>query len=216
LPTSAVKGGDGGNGGLANAGPSWITPTAGGGGAGGFGAVVIGDSSYLTGALSTIVTGGNGGAGGDGYAGTPLSGGGGVGMVLSNTSPYQTQLTISGRGLFGGNGGAAGSNGGVAGLGGAGLEGASMDITMLGFGHIAGGFNGDSTRANAINFTAGSNALRFTGSIAQLYGNINLRNGVELSLYGALGLPGGTVIDNSSTGIGTINKDRAIPMRSAR
>lgn len=249
LPTSVVKGGDGGNGGLANAGPSWINPTAGGGGAGGYGAVVIGDGSYLTGTLSTTVTGGNGGAGGDGYATASLSGGGGgsggvglffassaaspvqftitssvvggsggaggafsgrggdggVGMVLSNTSSYQTQLTISGAGLFGGNGGAAGSNGGVAGLGGAGLEGASMDITMLGFGRIAGGFNGDSTRANAINFTTGSNALRFTGSIAQLYGNINLGSVLgstaELWLYGA---PGGTTIANVITGVGSI------------
>jgi autotransporter-associated beta strand protein len=236
LPTSIVKGGDGGQGGV----------ISGGGGAGGYGAVVIGGSSYLTGALSTTVTGGNGGAGGDGYDASQSGGGGGsggvglffassaaspaqftittsvvggnggaggafsgsggnggVGMVLSNTSSYQTQLTISGAGLFGGDGGAAGSNGGVAGLGGAGLEGASMDITMLGFGRIAGGFNGDSTRANAINFTGGSNALRFTGSIAQLYGNINLGSTADLWLYGA---PGGTTIANVITGVGSIVK----------
>lgn len=251
LPTSVVKGGDGGNGGLANAGPSWIQPTAGGGGAGGYGAVVIADSSYLTGALSTNVTGGNGGAGGDGYAGAAYSGGGGgsggiglfltsnaastarftigaavtggnggaggafsgnggnggVGLSFSNYTLYaQAELMISGT-VLGGNGGAAGSNGGVAGFGGAGLEGSSIGVTMLAGGFIIGGMNGDfATRANAINFTDGSNTLRFTGPTSQLIGNINLESTAELWLFGASGLPGGTVIGNVITGAGSITK----------
>ncbi|ABE39742.1 Outer membrane autotransporter barrel [Rhodopseudomonas palustris BisB5] len=211
LPTSGVRGGAGGKGGLGDTSKINHDATeAGGGGAGGYGAVVTG--SGLLGTLTTSVYGGSGGAGGDALNDAAAGSGGSGGVGLRFTSTANKQLII-GNSVSGGNGGATGANGGVnglrtAGLGGVGLEGASMDVTMLAGGSIAGGMSGDSvTQANAINFTDGRNALRFTGPTSQLSGNINLGSNAALWLYGVPGLPGGTVIDNVITGGGTITKD---------
>ncbi|WP_299805780.1 autotransporter outer membrane beta-barrel domain-containing protein [Tardiphaga sp.] len=193
----------GGNGGAGGDGYFGAPLSGGSGGSGGIGVFFANSADRPQFMIDGAVTGGNGGAGGA-FAGN--GGNGGVGLYFSNTSYFPAQLMISGT-VLGGNGGAAGSNGGVAGLGGAGLEGASMDVTMLAGGGIAGGMNGDSTtRANAINFTAGRNALRFTGPMSQLSGNINVGSGADLWLYGAPGLSGGTDIRNVITGSGTISK----------
>jgi uncharacterized protein with beta-barrel porin domain len=159
LPTSVVKGGDGGAGAF----------SSGGGGAGGYGAVVIGGSSYLTGALSTTLAGGNGGAGGDGYNASQTGGGGGsggVGLFLENHAANAAQFTINGA-VTGGNGGAGGAFDGRGGDGGAGLvlANASSFTTWLGIDSaVSGGAGGAAGSAGTNGGIAGFGGAGLVGS----------------------------------------------------
>ncbi|MBB1091667.1 hypothetical protein HUU61_10230, partial [Rhodopseudomonas palustris] len=206
LPLNAVvAGGNGGAGGDGSNGARGGNGGSGGTGLGLIDTILFWQNQPIL-SIAGTVTGGNGGAGG---ANGGSGGNGGAGITVSHYSgaPPRTSFDVSGT-VTGGNGGAAGSNGGVAGLGGAGMEGKDLGITMLAGGSIAGGMNSDGiTRGHAVNFTSGDNYLTFTGATSQLSGNINLGTNARLWLYGASALPGGTVIDNTITGGGTIIKD---------
>ncbi|MGL5164631.1 MAG: autotransporter domain-containing protein [Afipia sp.] len=193
----------GGNGGAGGDGYAGGPLSGGGGGSGGIGLFFENNATswWAQFSINAAVTGGNGGAGGA-FAGR--GGDGGVGLAISNVLSYPVQFNINSA-VSGGNGGAAGSNGDGAGLGGVGLEGSSVFIVMRAGGSIAGGMSGDSTtRANAVNFTGGTNGLTFTGATTQLSGNINVATDAQMYLHGAGTLPNGTVVDNVITGGGSV------------
>jgi outer membrane autotransporter protein len=147
----------------------------GGGGAGGYGAVVT------SGAFTNIlrdVTGGKGGNGGNAsltswaltFAEFGGSGGsGGIGLLFTNPSGSEVQI---GAAVKGGGGGSAGSGRGQftsglhdfkntasAGAGGVGIRGQNLQIVMGNGGSVTGGLSGDGVRAPAIQFTGGVNSL---------------------------------------------------------
>ena len=170
--TSPLTGGNGGSGGAAG-----LFSGGGGGGAGGYGAIVTGavDGSNTSSNTSTI-TGGKGGAGGEAGGGeTGTSGGiggdGGVGVQFTMTG---ATFTNSGT-VAGGNGGAAGaaSGEGIAGTpgaGGVGIVGAGL--TIIDSNTISGGLGGDGvTRADAIDFTGGTNTLTLEAGYS-IVGNV--------------------------------------------
>lgn len=149
----------------------------GGGGAGGYGYVET-DGGIL-GDVSIIIKGGAGGAGGPGTNG--LSGGqggdGGIGLYLNGTS---SSLTISGN-ISGGQGGLHGGPyadpeaGGEA-LGGAGVFGQNLNVTIDG-GTVAGGLNPQGTaHANSIVFADGINQLQLKNDW-HLDGAVRIDNG---------------------------------------
>ncbi|WP_316859305.1 autotransporter domain-containing protein [uncultured Cohaesibacter sp.] len=164
------SGGDGGSGG--NSGTYWGGCDAGDGSVGGTGGAGVSGSAFSL-INSGSITGGNGGAGGNGgYASlntTRQIGGSGANGASggAGVSGYSFSLTNSGT-ITGGNGGAGGSAGGSAsgnaasdgtdGAGGVGVTG--YDITLVNSGTISGGLSADGvTRANAIEFTSGTNSL---------------------------------------------------------
>jgi fibronectin-binding autotransporter adhesin len=129
------------------------------------------------------ITGGNGGAGGtSGVANRGGSGGaGGAGVTGSSF------ILINSGTIQGGNGGAIGGpgGGGTAGADGAGVTGSNLQI--MNSGTIAGGLAGDGvTRANAINFTGGTNTLELQAG-SSITGNV-----VAFSVADTLRL-GGTI-----------------------
>jgi uncharacterized protein with beta-barrel porin domain len=150
-----ITGGSGGAGGNSVGNPGFGHGGGGGGGEGGYGANVTSTGgSYISG----TVTGGTGGKGGDSDTGLGGNGGdGGIGVFFG--VPGVTLFNVGT--IQGGHGGALGSaffGNGLNGAGGAGVVGAGLDITNVGA--IRGGLAGDGvTRANAITFTGGVNAL---------------------------------------------------------
>ena len=157
-----ITGGTGGAGGTGG-GAYDIGGNGGAGGAGGAGVYGYSFSLVTTG----TVTGGNGGDGGNGGSAVLVAGrgaNGGVGGAGVSGSSFS--LTNSGT-ITGGNGGVRGLDGrlvddgindGVNGAGGVGVTG--YDITLVNSGTITGGLSGDGvTRANAIEFTSGTNSL---------------------------------------------------------
>ncbi|WP_319533614.1 autotransporter domain-containing protein [uncultured Cohaesibacter sp.] len=157
-----ITGGTGGAGGTGGVG-YFQAGNGGAGGAGGAGVYGYSFSLITTG----TVTGGNGGDGGNGGYGSMAAGrgaNGGVGGAGVSGSSFS--LTNSGT-ITGGNGGVGGIDGrladdgihdGVDGAGGVGVTG--FDITLVNSGTITGGLSGDGvTRANAIEFTSGTNSL---------------------------------------------------------
>ena len=165
-PLTAGNGGAGGNGGdIATAGGG------GGGGGGGYGAIVTGSGANSN---ASTISGGAGGAGGAGSGAAAVSGNGGDGGVGVQFTASGASFTNTGA-VRGGNGGAggtgiAGAANGVAGAGGAGIVGAGL--TIINGGTIAGGRSGDNTtRANAITFTGGSNVLELQAG-SSITGNV--------------------------------------------
>jgi autotransporter-associated beta strand protein len=172
-----VTGGAGGRGG--DGGDSSVLAGGGAtGGAGGAGILLI--NGGTVGNLG-IIAGGGGGGGGDGanglVGGDGGSGGaGGAGISLPNGG---TVINGVGASIIGGGGGAASAgglgtdadgDGGAGGLGGVGIIGSNLAITNSGA--ISGGLAfGGVTRANAIQFTGGTNTLTLqTGSV--ITGNV--------------------------------------------
>lgn len=184
-----MTGGDGGAGG-ANLGH---------GGDGGVGLFLANNpTNPVVFSVNGAVTGGNGGAGG---ANLGNGGTGGVGLHVANTSSFAVWVEIDSA-VKGGNGGAAGSNGGVAGAGGDGLVGSNIAVAMGANGSISGGMDGASvTRANAITFTGGNNALIFNTTTSNLYGNIDVTG-----LLGLVTMDNDVTVANSITGTGSVLK----------
>ena len=164
-PLIGGNGGIGGDGGINTGG-------GGGGGAGGYGAIVTGtgDSSN-----TSIIAGGDGGGGGLSGGGSGSFGGdggdGGVGVQFTTTG---ATFTNSGT-VAGGHGGAAGDaslqgSAGSAGAGGVGIVGAGL--TIIDSNRIIGGLGGDGvTRADAIEFTGGTNTLTLEAGYS-IVGNV--------------------------------------------
>ncbi|MFZ5779655.1 MAG: autotransporter outer membrane beta-barrel domain-containing protein [Pseudomonadota bacterium] len=153
--TGSMTGGHGGRGGNADL----FDGAGGGGGGGGYGAIITGSTSSSN---AGTITGGNGGRGGTGWSLFFLGGNGGDGGTgVQFTTPGATFLNTGT--ITGGHGGAGGSatvpaHAGSPGAGGIGIAGAGLTITNAGT--ISGGLSGDgATRANAIAFTGGTNAL---------------------------------------------------------
>lgn len=227
ISTSAVIAGDrtGQNGGDgANGGDNATFGGGGGGGGGGEGGHGVAVTAAVTVTNSSVITGGAGGQGGLGGAhgafGTNGSRGyggtGGAGLSTSVSGVFVTNNTSAI--IAGGNGGAG--RGDAA--GGAGIVGSGLSIANNGT--ISGGLSGTSgTRANAIEFTGGSNRLELgpdsilnggiavTGSleIIQFY-DVDIANTIsgsgslEKSGTGALTLSG----TNTYTGGTTVNGGR--------
>jgi hypothetical protein len=195
LVTNRV-GGNGGNGGFGlGAGGG------GAGGAGGYGFVANGPGNFPS---SADLTGGNGGSGG--AAGGPgavggAGGSGGVGIFLSGNNIFTTSGII--RGGDGGLGGAGnGGTQGAAGLGGAGIRGSNIGVVNTG--SISGGVAsaGGGARADAIDFTGGTNSL--TPGTGALNGGIGITG--TLRVLGA-NTTLGNVIHDSAGGAGSLIKD---------
>ncbi|MEP7456182.1 autotransporter domain-containing protein [Phyllobacterium sp. SB3] len=197
IPSGTVTGGDGGRGGNApGTGVGTTGGDGGGGGAGGYGAVVTGGGAGNVSAGDSL-SGGQGGTGGNSVVYGPGNGGdGGAGLAYQGTSLIVEGNLNGGAGgnagnttfgsANGGNGGVglifdagsliqsghvSGGNGGGNGAGGAGIAGSNLTITNSGT--ISGGLSGDSViRANAIQFTGGSNRLELWNG-STITGNVD-------------------------------------------
>jgi fibronectin-binding autotransporter adhesin len=136
----------GGNGGITGNSASTRTVLGGDGGAG---LVTLGGTFTIDG----TVTGGSGGNIANQSFGNAGAGGGGI---LSTGGAFIINGSVTG-----GNGGAFGVGGGVVGLGGEGIKGSGLNVTIGSTGSVTGGVAGGSggARANAISFTGGSNEL---------------------------------------------------------
>ncbi|WP_453962508.1 autotransporter domain-containing protein [Amorphus suaedae] len=159
--SGTVSGGNGGN-----AGAGGMTTGAGSGGAGGTGGTGGAGLQATQNAvllISGTVTGGTGGIGGNGTSSSAAGNGGAGGAGLSFDSTATVKIIGSGSvgggaGNFAGtqvSGGSAGTNG----AGGVGIRGAGLDVTVETGGSVLGGLNAGSGRANAIEFTGGTNRL---------------------------------------------------------
>ncbi|MDR3450843.1 MAG: autotransporter domain-containing protein [Alphaproteobacteria bacterium] len=208
-----LAGGNGGKGGNAGGGGTY-GGGGGGGGAGGYGAIVTGAGASTNSSTISGGTGGNGGAnsvevGGGGNTGN--GGDGGVGVQFTSTGSITNTGTIQG-----GNGGVNGDSPGTSyfdgspGVGGTGIVGSGITVTNNG-GTIAGGLSGDGvTRANAIEFTGGSNTLTMQGS-GTITGNIALDTGSSLNLNQTTAqtlssaITGSGSLTDSGTGTLTLN-----------
>ena len=102
----------------------------------------------------------------------------------------------------GGAGSAAGTDGaaGAAGAGGAGVSGSGLTIVTSG--SISGGLSGSGARADAIDFTGGSNTLTLNSGWS-LYGNIAIDGGGSLTFNQSTAQTLGNVI----SGDGSINQN---------
>jgi len=167
---SALVGGVGGNGGL-----GFIDTFAASGGAGGTGLSVSGTNITVVVEDSAVVKGGAGGTGGMadsspsfGIAGS--GGKGGAGITMDNGYISVSQLGS----VVGGDGGAGGTYTGLVGkqtgLGGVGILGHDLNISIAGV--VSGGFSGDGAiRAEAILLTGGVNQVTIEPT-AQIAGNV--------------------------------------------
>lgn len=187
--------------------PATLAPLFEDGGAGGNG----GRGLLLGGTNSTlenrgIISGGEGGAGGDtlfrdGDGGNGGDGGAAITANAGASIPITNSGTIQGG--AGGERGAGGvdGNAGTHGDGGVGITGSDMTITNSG--SITGGLGGDgTTRANAIDLTGGTNKMTLeSGSV--ITGNI--ANAGTLELSSAIAMTMGNVI----TGTGSLSKTGA-------
>jgi uncharacterized protein YhjY with autotransporter beta-barrel domain len=184
--TGTITGGAGGHGGSGDASGN-SGGGGGGGGSGGVGLLLTGDGSFdNVGQLA----GGTGGFGGTTDNGGGGSGGdGGLGAALTNGGSLINSGSISGGN--GGIGGASTGGNGSFGNGGAAITGTNLSI--INSGTISGGLSGNgSTRAEAIQFTGGTNSLEIrTGS--NIIGNVNATAGTNALILG------GTVNDSFDT-----------------
>jgi uncharacterized protein with beta-barrel porin domain len=173
------SGGAGGNGGNAGAGGiGGNTSSSGGngghGGDGGIGATFANGGTLIN---QGAITGGNAGAAGTaGNAGQGGAAGiGGQGGFAGAGGIGNTNGTAGVNGSAGGNGSSGSSTGtagvaGTAGAGGVGVTGANL--TIVNSGSISGGLGGDGmTRANAIQFTGGTNTLQLQAGYS-IVGNV--------------------------------------------
>ena len=173
---SAVTGGAGGAGGS-------VTPSVaggvgpygggGGGGQGGGGLLVTANAASVVNAAA--IAGGNGGLGGNSLDGIRGAGGdGGAGVVFTGTSGALTNNAT----VTGGNGGAGAANG----AGGVGVIGS--DLAIINSGTISGGLAGDGeSRANAIEFTSGTNTLELHAG-SQINGNVAANGSLDTLVLG--------------------------------
>ncbi|WP_410323556.1 autotransporter-associated beta strand repeat-containing protein, partial [Oceanibaculum nanhaiense] len=188
--------------------PATLAPLFEDGGAGGDGAEF---AVRLAGTNSTLdnqgtISGGDGGDGGgtlfrDGDGGNGGAGGAGISANAGASVPITNSGTIQGG--AGGERGAGGvdGNAGTHGTGGVGITGSGLTITNSGA--IIGGLGGDgTTRANAIDFTGGTNKLTLeSGSV--ITGGIGVTGSLELS--SAITMTMANVI----TGTGSLEKTGA-------
>ncbi|OCW55723.1 autotransporter domain-containing protein [Hoeflea olei] len=166
-----IKGGNGGRGGNGAIGAI----SDGGGGGGGDGGIGLHMLNPVSGAtIAGTVVGGNGGLGGNGTSSSAAGDGGdgGVGLLFDSTAV----VTISGsvRGGDGANAGtqSVGGSAGTNGAGGVGIIGEGLSVTIETGGTVSGGLDGGSgTRANAIEFTGGTNRLTVY-SAPNIIGNV--------------------------------------------
>ncbi|SUB00813.1 Extracellular serine protease precursor [Pannonibacter phragmitetus] len=168
--------------------PSYVSNAyyVGNGGAAGAGIVSVDSTITNTGRIS----GGNGGA--SGYANTAFINpgvGGAAGTAGIGISGLSTTIVNSGT-ISGGVGGTRFSPtsltvAGPAGAGGAGISGSNL--TIVNSGTISGGLSGDGkTRANAIEFTSGSNSLELqAGSV--ITGNVVANGSSDTLILGGSG-----------------------------
>jgi autotransporter-associated beta strand protein len=167
------NGGDGGNGSTPTGGANYFS-AGGGGGEGGYGAVVTGAAASSN--LGTV-TGGTGGAGGAGLtAGNGGDGGIGIDFMASGAT-----FTNGGAATGGAGGAVGGFYGGNSGAGGVGVVGSGL--TVINSGSISGGLGSDGvTRADAIDFTGGSNSLTLSsgGTIGTLTGGIGITGSLSI------------------------------------
>ncbi|MHC5652332.1 autotransporter domain-containing protein [Stappia sp. ICDLI1TA098] len=190
--TGSATGGNGGSGG--NGAYDSVNANASGGGAG---AAAVSGSDGMIENRGTL-TGGHGGNGGNGgfrhsdNGGRGGNGGaGGAGIAGSNLT-IENSGTITGG--AGGQGGAGGSSimastgpAGNEGVGGTGISGS--DLTIVNSGTIAGGLSGDGVRANAIEFTSGTNTLELRSG-STITGNVVAGGGSDTLVLGGDTSPG--------------------------
>lgn len=215
LLTGSATGGNGGSGG--NGAYESVNANASGGGAGA--AAVSGSDGRIenrgtitggrggnggTGGFrhsSTGGRGGNGGAGGAGIAGT--------GLTINNSG------TITGgaggyRGVGGGSILASPGPAGSAGVGGTGITGS--DLTIVNSGTISGGLSASGVRANAIEFTGGTNSLELRAG-STITGNVFAGGGNDTLVLGGDTSPASSFdlgeIGTKYTGFETLSKTGA-------
>ncbi len=185
--SGAVTGGDGGNG--TNGGDS---PAPGGGGGGGGGGGEGGHGVAVNAAVeitnNAVITGGDGGQGGlggahgafatDGSPGYGGSGGAGLSTSVSGVTVINNNSITGGKG---------GSGRGDA-AGGTGITGAGL--TIVNSGTISGGLSSSgSTRANAIEFTSGTNTLELRNG-STITGNVVASGSSDTLVFGGDTTPG--------------------------
>jgi outer membrane autotransporter protein len=182
--TGPVTGGAGGAGGNSQTGGGpFIFSEGGSGGAGGYGIVASGNSYNPAPFTGGPITGGAGGAGGIGNYAGGAGGSGGVGLYFSESTNVGMLI---GHTITGGAGGAGGASfgypttgTGAAGAGGAGIVGSNLSLSLSAT--VSGGLSGDGvTRANAITFTGGANALTFNTGSWQLIGGIDVTGSLAI------------------------------------
>jgi autotransporter-associated beta strand protein len=155
-----------------------------------------------TAVVNAPISGGAGGAGGNApifFGGN--GGSGGTGLLILNSGSF----TIN-AGVAGGSGGSRGvSSGsvifnGADGLGGVGIIGSQLDLTIGASGTVTGGLSGDGvTRADAVRVTGGSNSITFLGTTSGLLGDIG-NFGDDLTLR----TTGSVTVANRITGTGRL------------
>ena len=184
--TGTITGGAGGHGGSGDASGN-SGGGGGGGGSGGVGLLLTGDGSFDN---AGQLAGGTGGFGGTTDNGGGGSGGdGGLGAALTNGGSLINSGSISGGN--GGIGGASTGGNGSFGNGGAAITGTNLSI--INSGTISGGLSGNgSTRAEAIQFTGGTNSLEIRTGF-NIIGNVNATAGTNALILG------GTVNDSFDT-----------------
>lgn len=207
--SSSLSAGNGGNGGNAASGILY-GGGGGGGGAGGYGAIITGSGASSN---SSSIAGGNGGNGGNGspglfgnsFFGSGGNGGDGGIAILFTTSgaSFTNSGTVSGG--AGGTGGGSGNGGtaGSSGAGGVGISGSGLSITNSGT--ISGGLGGDgTTRADAIDFTGGTNTLTLQNG-STITGDISNAGSGSLTISNT----GTQTLSNVIKGNGSITKSGA-------
>ncbi|MCA1298110.1 autotransporter domain-containing protein [Stappia indica] len=212
--TGSATGGNGGAGG--NGAYESVNANASGGGAG---AAAVSGSEGIIENRGTITggRGGNGGRGGFRHSNTGGRGGnggaGGAGIAGSNLTIDNSGTITGGAGGHGGAGGdsIAASTGpaGSAGLGGAGISGSNL--TIVNSGTISGGLSGGN-RANAIEFTGGTNSLELRAG-STIIGNVVAGGGNDTLVLGGETSPGSSFdlgeIGTKYTGFETVSKTGA-------
>ncbi|MDO6965188.1 cadherin-like domain-containing protein [Rhizobium alvei] len=164
LPAGLTQGSNGGAGGAGITNPSQSVDSGdgGGGGGGGYGAILEGTGNLGT--LSSSVLGGDGGAGGTSELWYGGGGGrGGIGLYVVGSAAVSFTVSGTVAGGNGGKGGTGASASGTNGLGGEGIFGQNISVTLAAGGSIAGGFSASGIRANAVYFEAGTNLLDIQG-----------------------------------------------------
>lgn len=209
--TGSATGGNGGVGG--NGAYESVNANASGGGAGA--ATVSGsDGNIENRGTITGGRGGNGGTGGARHSSTGGRGGnggaGGAGIAGSNLTINNSGTITGGAGGQGGAGGgsimASTGPAGSAGVGGTGITGS--DLTIVNSGTISGGLSGGN-RANAIEFTGGTNSLELRAG-STIIGNVVAGGGDDTLVLGGDTSPGSSFdlgeIGTKYTGFETVSK----------
>lgn len=182
----------------------------GGGGAGGYGYVLTADPTAAP-ALNVNVTGGTGGTGGNGRfnaSGIDFSpgvgGDGGIGLFANAPATVTVGAAAT---VQGGTGGAGGQNrdGSTSqGLGGAGIVGSNLNLTVIGT--VSGG-TGRAGQADALEFTGGTNSLTLSsgGTAGTLNGNIDVTGTLQLA-SGSIA----STVANQITGTGALTLTQGV------